>query len=43
MAGLSTQQWRQRGIDKQREEEARINMLQRSLAQQQSMGDANAK
>jgi len=41
--GLSMQAFRQRALDKQRGDEARVQMLQKSLAATQAMGDANAK
>jgi hypothetical protein len=41
--GLSLQAFRQRALDKQRGDEARVQMLQKSLAATQAMGDANAK
>jgi len=41
--GMSLQAFRQRAIDKQRGDEARVQMLQKSLAATQAMGDANAK
>lgn len=40
---ISTQAFRQRVIDKQRDDEARVNMLQRSLAATRALSDANAK
>jgi hypothetical protein len=43
MSHISLQAFRQRAIDKQREDEARVQMLQRSIAATQALGDANAK
>jgi hypothetical protein len=43
MAGISNQEWRQRALDKQRDDEARVGVLQKFLSQTRALGDANAK
>jgi hypothetical protein len=43
MSNISVQAFRQRAIDKQREGEARVQMLQRSIAATRALDDANAK
>ena len=43
MSGISNQAWRQRALDRQREDEARINTMRQFVSQNSALSDANAK